>query len=166
MRIADIVSSLVVSKVLSIFLCTFGIALSQASSSAVMGGTVVVVGATVLLVVLAWDAAVDSSAWPHPPTSTTSRAAAARRAAGRLALAGMANAPFQRGNAARIARTRHTVSASQSGTGPQLQRPPVTTHPARPVGQRLPRVAVRSPRWERYTLPCLRSRTRQTGKLS
>jgi hypothetical protein len=32
------------------------------------------------------------------------------------------------------------------GPGPQLQRPPVTTRPARPVGQRLPGVAVHSPR--------------------
>jgi hypothetical protein len=31
-------------------------------------------------------------------------------------------------------------------------------HPARPVGQRLPRVAVRSPGAERYTLPCRRER--------
>jgi hypothetical protein len=39
--------------------------------------------------------------------------------------------------------------------------------PPCPAGRQwLPRVAVRSPGRERYTLPCLGSRTRQTGRLS
>jgi hypothetical protein len=41
------------------------------------------------------------------------------------------------------------LAIASRGTGPQLKRPPQATHPARPVGQRLPRIAVHNPRGKR-----------------
>ena len=140
---------------LSIFLCMLVTAFSQASSSAVMGGTVVVVGATVVLVVVAWDAAVDVPSSPaHPPASTTSRTMTTRRAAERRVLAGM-RIPPPAPHAARVAchatcSDRRAGGKPVRGTGPQLQRPPSTTHPARPVGAVDP--SRRGPQSSRRTL--------------
>jgi hypothetical protein len=125
----------------------------------------VVVGAGVVdasVVVLGSDAEVDSALWsPQPPTSSTSATVTVRWATRWLMLVGTATPPaVQRGEGSRSPRLNvpGELACASRGPGPQLQRPPLTTHPARPVGQRVSRVAVRSPRGGTYTLAWLQDR--------
>jgi hypothetical protein len=93
--------------------------------------------------------------------------ATAKRAAERLVLAGMRRPPpaLQRGEgrAPRDVLLIGEPASSQAGDGAAATATSSDDAPCPPGRAALPRVAVRSPRAERYTLPCRRERGKRGG---